>query len=161
MEVVNLVSVIHLVGVSHLVGVTHLVSVTHPCMTTPWRRQVKQQMRCVWILVMTWAPWHTMIQVHPIHLPMGTHLGPYPWFAMILAHPHPLLHLRCPPPVRLPHRLPALPLQMYMVEMNCFTFILFDVFIQAARACTAMISMYYCYFFFQYYNANITHTFIS
>ena len=68
----------NLVSVPHLVGITHLVGVTHPCMTTPWRRQVRQQMRCVWTLVMTWAPWHTMTWVHPIHLPMGTHLSPHP-----------------------------------------------------------------------------------
>ena len=51
---------------------------------------------------MTWALWHTMMRVHPIRLPMRTHLGP---------HPHPLLHLHCPPPVRLPqpttHTTPA------------------------------------------------------
>ena len=94
----------HLVGITHpcphLVGIIHLcphlVSATHPCMTTPWKRQVRQQMRCVWILVMTWAPWHMMMQVLPIHLPMGTHLSP---------RPHSLLHLYCPPPVHLPHYL--------------------------------------------------------
>ena len=102
----HLVDVPHLVSVPHLVGVTHLcpylVSVTYPCMTTPWRKQVIQPMRCVWTLVMTWAPWHTMMRVHPIRLPIGTHLSPHPWFTMIPTHPYPLLHLCYPPPVRLP-----------------------------------------------------------
>ena len=103
--------VVNLVSITHLVRVTHLVCVTHLCMTTPWRRQVKQQVRCVWTLVMTWAAmrlvhchtWHTMMRVHLIRLPMGTHLSPHPWFAMIPAYPHPLLHLHCPPPIRLPY----------------------------------------------------------
>ena len=38
-------------------------------------------------------PCHTMLQIHPIGLPMGTHLSPHPWSLMIPAHPHPLLHL--------------------------------------------------------------------
>ena len=73
-ETINLVSIVHLVDVPHLVSITHpcphLVGITHPCMTTPWRKQVRQQMRCVWTLVMTWAPWHTMMRVHPIRLPI-------------------------------------------------------------------------------------------
>ena len=36
---INVVSIPHLVGIKHLCP--HLVSVTHPCMTTPWRRQVR------------------------------------------------------------------------------------------------------------------------
>ena len=103
----HLVNVPHLVGVTHpcpyLVGATHpcphLVGATHPCTTTPCRKQVRQQMRCVWTLVMTWAPWHTMMWVHPIDLPMGTHFGPHPWGPMVPTHPYP----RCPPSVRLPH----------------------------------------------------------
>ena len=73
-ETVNLVSIVHLVDVPYLVSVTHpcplLVGITHPCMSTPSRKQVRQQMRCVWTLVMTWAPWHTMMPVHPIRLPI-------------------------------------------------------------------------------------------
>ncbi|KAK7857567.1 hypothetical protein CFP56_017084 [Quercus suber] len=80
-------------------------------------------MRCVWTLVMTWVtirlvhyhPCHMMMRVYPIGLPMGTHLSPHPWFMMISAYPHPLLHLPYPPLIRL--RPLALPLQMYITEI--------------------------------------------
>ena len=56
-EAINLASIIHLVGLPHLVSVTHpcphLLGATHLCMTTPWRKQVRQQMRCGTTLLMT------------------------------------------------------------------------------------------------------------